>query len=86
MLSFCCAYDIPWIFQWSYMLNQHTGSGVHRLLRQASIKWWPKFNEDLVSKDSELPIPPQSYDVDECSVFQRKLKETFKGIPRNEIL
>lgn len=68
------------------MLNQHTGSGVHRLLRQASIKWCSKFNEDQVAKDAELPIPAQSYDMDEYSVSQRKLKEAFKGIPRNEIL
>lgn len=86
MITFGCVYDIPWIFKWSYVINLNIGLMVHRLLRQASIKQWQKFDVDRIAKDVELPIPPFFYDPNEYEASQRKLKTALRGIPRNEIL
>lgn len=86
MITFGCVYDIPWIFKCSYVINQHAVSGVHRLLQQASIKWWPKFDKEQVAKNDELPISPQDYNMEDYNAPQRRLKTALKGIPRNEIL
>lgn len=82
LLSFCFLYKIPWILQWKYSIDEHTGTGCNRLLR--TIKWWKKFDTTSVISDvrvSRFTVPRES-----SSSSKSKIREALKGLSKEEIL
>ena len=82
LLTFCSRLRIPWILTWNNIKKKKQPHPIPlSLFREFSIKWWEKFNHDIVCQQKILQIistrPRSSNSKDSTSSSQGPTQEEF---------
>lgn len=73
-MSFAFAYNIPWILKWSYVIDDHVGTGCYRLLRKMEVKWWNKFDATQIVADISIPDSVRDGEASSSNCSRQKIK------------